>query len=175
MMGLQNSGQGTWEEFAKTMSFPTYAEKNANAMATIESRLREMGVKGLINLVRQKIDVFYSCPDLQPGGIIPYDTNEFAEKIGFMTTRNYYYLIYNCIFFYGVVFLAFASIFVRTRNFTAYLAVLGLHLFFVMWEVNARWITNYVPVLIFLACLTVKALIDEYINYKSGGKNICRL
>ena len=161
MMGLQNNGQGTWEEFAKTMSFPTYAEKNANAVTAIKERLNDMGVKGYVKLLGQKLGVLYSNPDLQPGGIIPFnsfDDNTSAAKLGDMRFNNTFYMVYNSIVFYGVVILAYASIFLRNRNYTAYLAMFGMHLFFVFWEVNPRWLTNYFFVLIFLACLSVVSL-----------------
>lgn len=161
MMGLQNSGKGTWDEFAITRSFPTYVQKNANAIATIKSRLNDMGVKGFVKLMGQKLGVLYSSPDLQPGGIIKFDGNAASMKLGEMRFNNKFYLIYNSIVFYGTIILAFVSIFLRTRNFTAYLAIFGIHLFFVFWEVNSRWLTNYFFVLIFLACLSIKALFEK--------------
>ena len=160
MMGLQNGGQGTWKEFAKTMSFPTYAEKNANAINTIKSRLNEMGMKGYVKLMGEKFHVLYSSPDFQPGGIIKFGGRTASENLGDMRFNNLFYLIYNRIVFYGAVILAYAGIFLRSRNFTAYLAMFGVHLFFVFWEVNPRWLTNYFFVIIFLACLSVRAAVD---------------
>jgi 4-amino-4-deoxy-L-arabinose transferase-like glycosyltransferase len=161
MMGLQNGGRGTWEEFAKTMSFPTYAEKNANAAAVVKSRLNDMGAKGFVKLMGQKFVVLYSRPDFQPGGIIPFyifEKDTAAAKLGDMRLDNIFYLVYNALVFYGAAILAYVSVFFKTRNITAYLAMFGIHLFFIFWEVNPRWLTNYFFVLIFLACLSVKAL-----------------
>lgn len=158
MMGLQNSGKGTWEEFKTTMSFPTYTEKNANAINTIKSRLNDIGVIGFAKLITEKFSVLYSCPDLQPGGIIKFGENAASEKLGDMRSNNIFYIVYNFIFFYGTVILAYVSIFLYSRNFTAYFAMFGIHLFFVFWEVNPRWLTNYFFVLIFLACLSIKAI-----------------
>jgi len=171
MMGLQNGGRGTWEEFAKTMSFPTHAEKNAHAIATIKSRLDGMGLKGFGKLMWQKLGVLYSSPDFQPGGIIPFGGLEAsaAVKLGEMRFDSVYYLIYNRIVFYGTVILAFVGILLYNRNLTAYLAIFGLHLFFVFWEVNPRWLTNYFFVFIFLACLSAKALIGGLSKTKWGN------
>jgi hypothetical protein len=158
-MGLQNGGEGTWAEFAKTMAYPTYAEKTAHTADAIRSRLEEMGALGFAKLLLQKFRVLYSSPDFQPGGIIAFDQNETTRKIGALRFDNIFYIIYNRVVFYGACALAFAGVFLRTRNFTAYLALFGLHLFFAFWEVNPRWLTNYFFVYIFLSCLTVKSVI----------------
>ena len=165
-MGLQNGGKGTWSEFAETMSYPTYAEKSAHAVNTIKARLRGMGVFGFAELLIQKFGVLYSSPDLQPCGIIYFDQNETTQKFGAVRFGNAFYIIYNHIVFYGACALAFAGVFFRSRNFTAYLALFGLHLFFAFWEVNPRWLTNYFFVFLFLACVTVKSVIEKITIYK---------
>lgn len=174
MMSLQNSGRGTWEEFAATMSHPTYAAKTEFNIEVIKTRLREMGPRGFGELMMQKMGILYSRPDMQPDGIIPFDNSETAMRLGRMIFNNIFYLVYNGIFFYGAVILAFVSIFLRARNFTAYLAMFGIHLFFVFWEVNARWLTNHLWVIVFLACLSLKALTDEYRQANPGKPNFIK-
>jgi hypothetical protein len=163
MMGLANDGQVNWPDYAVTMSLPSYDEKNGNAVAEIKRRLGELGIGGFAGLAVRKLGVLYSRPDFQPGGIIRFDdtVSPAALKLGAMRD-NIFYKIYNGIVFYGAAGLAVLSVLFRTRNYTAYLALLGAHLFFMFWEVNPRYLTNYFFVIIFMACLTVKGIFNWY-------------
>jgi hypothetical protein len=167
MMGLQDKGQANWDEFLVTMSFPTRSEKNANAAETIKQRLSEMGISGYIRLIGQKYGILYSRSDFKPEGVIAFGGSAESFKLERMKNNSMFYSVYNGIMFYGVIFLALISIFLYTRNCTAYLAVFGANLFFMLWEVNPRYMTNYYFIYVFLACLTVKAAYVYIIRQRS--------
>jgi len=161
MMGLQNDGRVSWSEYVATMSHPTYAGKHANAVAVIQARLGEMGAGGFLSLAARKTGVLYENVDFQPGGIIPFYKSDAAMRLRALTLDNPVIMVYNGIVFYGAAVLALLSIIFKNRNLTAYAAFIGVHLFFIFWEVNPKYLTNYFFVFIFLACLTVSAVFEQ--------------
>jgi len=166
MMGLQNNGQVSWSEFEKTLSYATYAEKNAGAVETIKERLKQLGFGGWAKLALKKIGVLYSRPDFAPGGIIVFDSRPASASLNGFRLNNPFYLTYNGIFFYGAFALAFISIFFKKRDPAAYLALLGVNLFFIMWEVNPKYLQNYFLLVVYLASISA----DNIAVWLSGSK-----
>jgi hypothetical protein len=139
---------------------PTLAEREEYLKKELVNNIRKIKITGIPRFIASKMAVLYGRVDYAPGATIPFDAADTDVMVFLDNARwSTFYLVWNGIIFYGIVFLAFISIIFYKRSYIAYLAAIGVHLFFIFWEATPKYLQNYFFVMLYLAALTASSLV----------------
>lgn len=175
MMTLKNDGSYNNEDYGYINSFKTTQEKDKAAWKMYFKRLDDYGPgRYLIFLNRKQITTW---------GNGTYNISEFlrtnpVHKTGLrdiaVNGGKYYSLFTDIcqgihIGIFALMILYLYSLVKRRREmktqenraFAAYVVLLGLYVFFLIWEANARYLIDYIPIFIIAAIPGLKALNDR--------------
>jgi hypothetical protein len=160
-------GDGTYNnnDYSYIYTFPTTKQMDQAAWKKYFQRLNNYGVSGYI--------VFLNRKQITTWGNGTYDINEFLRTRPVNKTFLHDFVLdggkYNiqfsniCQGFYIGMFsfiLLYIFMLVRKRrrykytdnkSLAVYIVILGLFIFFLVWEANARYIINYIPIFIIAA------------------------
>lgn len=172
MMSLAPDGNGTYrpEDYEFTRSFPTLSQRSEADRTEALARLKRMGISGFGALAMRKTQVCWGDGTLNLGEMLddtplcPGTLHELLLSDG--ASYPCYRTLCDGILFCCLIMAALqclGGIWGR-RDASWYIAplcVVGLALFLLFWETNARYITNFMPLLLLCAaqfpCSAAKA------------------
>lgn len=167
MMGLQNNGYYSPEDYEYTRSYPVDERSGACRKKALE-RVKELGFSGLFKLWTNKAIVCF--------GDGTYALSDFLDDTPANETGIHDYVLYAGKYYAkyqhastGILILlyllaicgAIKDIIGKFKNeeerskLAPRLAMLGIVCFLLIWETSGRYFTNYVPVLIICASLSL--------------------
>lgn len=167
MMGLQNNGYYNPEDYEYTRSYDVN-ERSAACRKKAMERIKELGVSGLFKLWTNKAVICF--------GDGTYALSDFLDDTPANETGIHNYILYAGknysqyqSFSTGVLIVLYLLAIVgAVRNIIGKvkyresilptaprLAMLGILCFLILWETSGRYFTNYVPILIVCASLTL--------------------
>jgi 4-amino-4-deoxy-L-arabinose transferase-like glycosyltransferase len=172
MMGLNENGleRMKWigteigPDYSVTRQIETMDARKQHVIDEIGRRAGEKSFLDFMRLYAKKLRVLYGRVDMAPGALIPFSGLEKDEGNpafrAFLDTARWHpvYLAWNGLIFYSAVILAVASVFCKRRNVPSLLAFLGFNVFFLIWEVNSRQMTNIFFLILFMASISVHTL-----------------
>lgn len=166
MMGLQNSGQYSAEDYEYTRSYPP-EERNQACLARIEARIQALGSRGLAQLFANKAVVCF--------GDGTYALSDFLDDTPAHDLALHQYILYSGAHYRGYQHLTTGILLAvyllmllgtgRCLRKTAghpvlselapRLAVLGILAFLLLWETSGRYFTNFVPLMLVCAVVSL--------------------
>lgn len=166
MMGLQNNGRYNAEDYEYTRSYPP-EERNQACLARIQERIREMGVPGLARLFAGKAAVCF--------GDGTYALSDFLDDSPARGRALHQYLLYDGerygayqhlttgILLAVYLFMLWGAVrCLREKaggrelpELAPRLASLGILAFLLLWETSGRYFTNFVPLMLVCAVLSL--------------------
>ncbi len=173
MMGLNKETNGVYSEYDVqfSASFATANDRNAANLHTIQSRIEEMGVTGLIKLICKKTLANFGDGTYSWGfeGVfyreLLEDRNQFVSpllKNIFYTYGNYYGLFstFQQLVWITMLFTSMGIIFYKCKNSREYavvqvavLSLIGSVLFQTIFEARARYFFIYAPFFLLIGLL----------------------
>lgn len=164
MMGLQNNGSYSPEDYEYTRSFPA-EERNEACLKEIKRRVENLGFIGLVNLFANKAvlcfgDGTYALSDFLDD--TPDKEQDVHKYILYAGERYRDYIqattgILLAIYVLGILGAA-ASLFYRYTGaddalwqLAPRLSMLGILAFLMLWETSGRYFTNFVPMFLISA------------------------
>lgn len=179
MMGLNDSNKGAYSisDFNYTDSFSTYEEKVEKNMEQIQARAGEMGLSGILSLIKQKTarvwtDGWYAA-DLHINNLERYsDIYEYIKGSKNIFLR-YYLQINNTIIWLSIgVFLIWLlrGKYCKSDSLNILVITLfGAFLFYCIWEAERRYAFSFLPLLLLLVSLNFaekeKIIIQKLYTY----------
>ena len=180
-MGLNNSNDGGYStnDVVDSISFKTKEERKEANFKIIKKRLKDYGVRGLINHQVKKVLVnyndgtfawsregtFYSHILEKNQSIVSnirnfyYDDGKFHFMFKYITQGAWLFVLF-CLSLNGFLKKKYLNDNIRVL----FLALIGLFIFESIFEARARYLYTYVPIFIVTAMLGLKALIDKFKN-----------
>jgi len=167
MMGLQGDGTYHANDLSYVYQFDTYHEKQQAVNTEIKNRIESLGVAGLLKLLYKKSMVSFGDGTLNPlldnRPINNSFLHEFVLKDG-----NYYSIYFGFIqgYYISILFFMILSAYNSLKNHRHFeiivprLSILGQYIFLMLWESDARYITNYIPIMILCATMFVAAIFN---------------
>lgn len=166
MMGLQNSGQYHPEDYVYTRSYPPEARKQA-CLSRIEERVQALGPLGLTQLFTDKAAVCF--------GDGTYALSDFLDDAPEHDIALHQYLLYDgahhrayqylttgiLLAVYVLMLLGAVKCLRKKAGSPALselaprLASLGILSFLLLWETSGRYFTNFVPLMLVCAVLSL--------------------
>lgn len=180
MMGMnyyEGGGNGTWnaDDVEFSGSFSTAKERRDANLQIAGERIKEMGVPGMVHLMRRKILTNYNDGTFCWAGegnffieLLSKADSPFAEFLrtiyytrswdrhGYQWFNNFELMIWLTILFAGIF-----SVFQKeNRRWTSVimLAVIGLTVFELLFEARARYLYTYTPLYILLAVAGIQKI-----------------
>lgn len=163
MMGLQNNGAYSYEDYEYTRSFAA-EDRNKACLSKIKERINNMGFAGFTELLLNKADVCFGDGTLSISDFLddsPYKYRWIHQYILYSGAKHYQYKHFVTGILLGIYLfmLRWAAICLKGKNtskdivLAPVLAGLGILAFLLLWETRGRYFTNFVPVL--LVCATM--------------------
>ena len=185
MMGLEGEGAYNPGDYEFTRSFTEPKERNEALWQEIKGRVSEKGFGGMISLYAKKL---YRCFGNGTFGISDFlddspQNEPLVQQFILYSGKSYqFYLNFCNLVFYSVLLLSTLGVWMSIRNQTmedsrilpSALALGGTIIFLMHWETSARYITNYVPVMIILAIGGSRNL-TEWIKEKAWDRKLSAL
>lgn len=167
MMGLQNCGYYSPDDYTYTRSYPV-DERSEACIERIQERIGELGISGLFELWTNKAlvcfaDGTYALSDFlddtpaQEVGIHKYILYGGEKYSSYQTMTTGFLLALYALMVFGCAVSAFWKK-EPTKDFTFVaprLAVMGIFAFLLLWETSGRYFTNYIPMMIVCAVLAI--------------------
>lgn len=163
MMGLQNNGYYNADDYTYTRSYPASERTNA-CKSVIHQRIKDLGFTGLWQLWLGKATVCFGDGTIAVSDFLddtPAETIELHSYILYNGEHYPSYYRYATGYLLSIYFLMVFGICItyfkekNHRKNLAYLAprlcTLGILAFLLLWETNARYITNYIPMFLLSA------------------------
>ena len=164
-MTLVNDGSYNNEDYGYIYSFKTTKEMDKVAWDKYFQRLNDYGVTGYI--------IFLNRKQITTWGNGTFNINEFLRTRPVNNTSLHDIVLsggkYNMMFsnicqgiYIGLFFLIILYIFIivkkrkgykstDNKSLAIYIVILGLYIFFLIWEANPRYLINYIPIFIIAA------------------------
>lgn len=159
MMGLNGYGDYNNDDYQLTLSYNDIESRKAFNLKEINSRLEEMGMSGLWEHLVEKTSFTW--------GEGTYTATEKLNRSALNASRWHYYVLHTepgypifavitfAILFSTLFFMLVSCIFaIYTKSFqTTFLriAIFGLFLFLLVWETRARYLINFLPIMLLSA------------------------
>lgn len=179
MMGMNYSEvNGVWnlEDVEFSGSFDTLKERKKANLQVTKERIKEMGIPGIVHLMRRKILTNYNDGTFCWGGegsffweILSKKNSCFAQFL-----RNIYYTNnwdrgyykwfsnFELMVWIAILFLGILSVFQNKKELSVImLAVIGLTVFELLFEPRARYLYTYAPFYIILAVSGIQMIIKR--------------
>lgn len=180
MMGLTGNGSYNPTDYEFTRSFRNPILRNNALLAEIKNRISENGVWGMLALYSRKL---YRC-----FGDGTFAVSDFLDDSPLQQSWLHFFILYSgekyhsyqtiCnIVFYSLLILLLVAVIhgfcITSRksslNSTSLLtdmqapilASIGITVFLMLWETSARYITNFVPILLIVAFSGIKYLFES--------------
>ena len=178
MLGMNPDTRGIWsaDDYNLSTSYTNAKERNTANIEKIEERLSDYGVKGYLELLRDKTLITYGDGTFAWGAEGSFWKQIFTEphtKIASFARRFYYpvgenqqlWKDYSQLVWTGILFFALFSVLAlksANRNEIAVLqlAMIGLFLFEMLFEARARYLYTCVPIYIILSVIGVKSILE---------------
>jgi hypothetical protein len=174
MMGLNtdNMDRDKWigtdvsADYNDVFPLETLAEKETFVKERFAERIRTQDLKYRVRAIIYHLRTLYGRVDMAPGQIINFRPSEmgnnafrsFADDVRWTKP----YLIWNGVIFYGAIVCCAVSVCFKRRSITAWLAFFGLNVFYQIWEVNPRYLTNFWFVILFLCGVTIDIILNKF-------------
>jgi 4-amino-4-deoxy-L-arabinose transferase-like glycosyltransferase len=171
MMGLNDNTIGRYngEDHAYTKSGETLEIKKEKDIKEIKSRLNKLGIPGLIKLIAKKICITWS------NGAYRYiDKINNVENITFdyeyVAGNNIKFILYYMQICKSMVLVLFLYLLIRQIKHTnddikfIIISLFGAFLFYIIWEVQARYSLSFLPWMIILFPFSIESLTNIKIN-----------
>jgi hypothetical protein len=160
MMSLEN-GYYSPQDYDFTLSFTDKAEQQTAINARIKERVKEKGLFGMLNLFFWKNRVSF--------GDSTYGQSDFLDDEPVNKTKLHSVVLYDGRYFnrykyvcsatyftiQALILLSAYSVLLRKKktykNMIPLICIFGVMLFFMIWEVEGRYVTNFVPIMIVCA------------------------
>ena len=177
-MGLNNSNDGGYSsnDVMDSVSYKTKKERKKANFKVIKERLKDYGVRGLLNHQVKKTLVnyndgtfawsregtFYLNIQEKNKGIFSnsrnfyYDNGKFYFMFKYITQGVWLFVLF-CLSLNGFLKIKYLNNNIRVL----YLALIGLFIFESIFEARARYLYTYVPIFIIAAILGLKSLMDK--------------
>lgn len=167
MMGLQNNGYYSPDDYEYTRSYEI-KERSAACRKKAMERIEELGVSGLLKLWKNKALICF--------GDGTYALSDFLDDTPANETGIHEYILYAgknynkyqsfstglLLFLYLLAILGSVRDIIGKVKYrqsvlpaAPRIAMLGILCFLILWETSGRYFTNYVPILIVCAALTL--------------------
>jgi len=168
MMGLNGSGYYTPVDYDFTMGLPDLATRKEEIPKVIQERINERGFTGMFKLYTEK-----AAADFGNG---TYKLSDFLDDGPVNETPLHDLVLYDgrhqdaykhiaqgayLAFFLFMLVGGVLGVMRPGRFIVPLMAMFGLMLFLLIWETNARYTQNFMPVLILCAVLGVHVLSDR--------------
>ena len=179
MLGMNPDTRGIWsaDDYNLSTSYTNAKERNAANIEKIRQRLSDYGVKGYLELLRDKTLITYGDGTFAWGAEGSFWNQIFTEpntKIAPLA-RSFYYPVgenlqvwkdYSQLVWTGILFFSLFSVLaLRSTNRSEIaglqLAMIGLFLFEMLFEARARYLYTCVPIYIILSVIGMKSLLEE--------------
>lgn len=165
MMGLNPEFDGGYnqDDVDLTMSFIGKKEKTEANIIQIHERIKKMGIWGTLDHVFiKKVARMWGSGDCSASDYVsrqPLRDNLLRDIFSLSGTFNVYYRfaaqVYYMFVIFSVFFVALQNVYVRNDNakksFMIELSILGVFLFFLIWECNARYLFVFLPLFALVA------------------------
>lgn len=160
MMSLEGDGRYNPQDFEFTRSFNDPAQRKDAILTKIKERVKNKGIIGMLKLFYEKEIVAFGDGTLAQSdflddnprrstflhGFILYDSEHF-ETYRYVSSGIYFsFLLLTCVATYRAMLQNDG-----TAVIIPILCVCGIMLFLFIWEVSARYATNFVPLIILCA------------------------
>ncbi len=175
MMGLndEHGGRYNQKDHNYTISFKTKKEKTEANIKIIKTRIKDLGVLGLIKLWGQKIALAWS------NGAYRYvDKIRIVETIRadfeYICGCNMIFILYYLQIMKSMILIVLTYMLFKelrkdnriTKLKFLYIAIFGAFLFYSIWEVQARYSLSFLPWFIILFPLGIESINKEKMNDK---------
>lgn len=163
MMALNNGGAYMQEDVDYTKQFKTYDEKKEANLDMIEERLEERGVLGTISyILYDKFSFAWGDPALGADNYVsrqPQKPDGFWQQFFTLTGTYYgiakaYFYLYQMLLLLGVILSIVAALRRKVEDqplLFGRILLVGVVLFFAVWECNSRYLVTFLPILIILS------------------------
>lgn len=160
MMGLKGNGTFNEDDYWFTYSFDDPEERKQADIAEIKNRLSAYGVPGYVKLLGRKMNCSFGSGTYGVEDMIRYHPRHKNALHQIFLEKGKYFSVFVCVAQVFYWFLLLSTVLAAVRNIkkkplctmpTAFLALFGLFMFLMLWESNARYIYNFVPLLILCA------------------------
>lgn len=160
MMSLEGDGRYNPQDYEFTRAFDDPAQRKDAILAKIKERIKNKGIIGMLELFYKKEIVAFSDGTLAQSdfldddprystflhSFILYDSEHF-ETYRYVSSGIYFsFLLLSCVAAYRAM--------IRSDGVAGIIPILcvcGIMLFLLIWEVSARYATNFVPMIILCA------------------------
>lgn len=187
MMSVKAESYGRWNEidYKNTLDKSTYEEKIKFNIDSIKKRLQELGIKGWINLTKSKLSMNWANGNYDYMCILE-NVEQINNIYEYISGNKRVFLNYYCQILKATVMFIFLisvakEIYKRDteKNFNViYISIFGAFMFYMMWEVNARYSLTFLPWIMLLFGIGI-AEIEKILDIKKlkynvkNGKKIC--
>jgi hypothetical protein len=173
MMGLQNGGRYSYDDYEYTRSFPIENRSNA-CTDKIKERLNGMSYKDLADLLKEKTLICFGDGTLNESEFLddyPQNVTKLHDLILFEGSKyknysEYCTSILLSIYLFSIIGQTLAA--VRKYKYSDLtvvppLSMMGLWMFLMMWETNSRYITNYSCIMV-ICCITGLKILNDFFS-----------
>lgn len=179
MLGMNPDTRGIWsaDDYNLSTSYTNAKERNAANIEKIRQRLSDYGVKGYLELLRDKTLITYGDGTFAWGAEGSFWNQIFTEPNTKTAplARSFYYPVgenlqvwkdYSQLVWTGILFFSLFSVLAlrstnRSEIAVLQLAMIGLFLFEMLFEARARYLYTCVPIYIILSVIGMKSLLEE--------------
>lgn len=174
MMGLHDRGGYCDKDFWYTENAGNYEEKKQADIEMIKERISDYGIFGMIKHLAKKIgytwdDGTYFIRQYLEKGEDNFLRSFFTEsKIFYLYALAYHVLLLVMIL---ISYIAGIRQSEKSKITLIRIIVLGVFLFFLIWEARSRYLVNFTPMFIILAAFGIKQLSDTIRKRKERRKS----
>ena len=189
MMGLNKPEEygGTsigWGAYSQkdvdaTNQQPTHEDKVNLNIETIKQRLKDFGIYGYLSFLKHKFIYVWADPTFYVLNKIGWDTINKESKLYdiiinyetnklFLTYMDYLYLFMLIVILIGLIIDIKNKKDENTR--ILIMSIIGIAIFFLIWEARSRYIYNYLPIICLLFTIGIKNI--QEIKWKNIIKRI---
>ncbi len=183
MMSMTGAGTYNPEDYDFTTSFDDPDERSAAVWNRLGDRVRKMGFKGLMAQFNSKIDYDFCDGTLGLADFLasPHGENNFLHTFLLKDGERYPTYKHICT---GVL-MAFYVLLVASCVFDIFgkgstvrllaprLALLGLFMFFLLWEARWRYFSNYIPIIIISAVIGAEHIAARFRGFEGKRDPAC--
>lgn len=172
MMGLSGDGGYNPADYDFTRSFSNPKIRDAALRNEIKNRIAQKGMAGMIALYAAKLVRCFGDGTLGISDFLDDNPCQYSRIHDYILYSGDKYPSYkslcNTVFYTLLLFMLICVVIEMTKGkraelISAVLAMIGITVFLMHWETSARYITNYVPVILVLATGGIR-----YLGYGVG-------
>lgn len=172
MMGLKGNGGYNPEDYEFTRSFTNRREQNKALLGEIGNRIKALGAGGMSELLTKKGERCFGDGTYALSDFLD-DTpknNTFLHKYVLYAGEKYKQYSHICEGVLMAIFIlmicsGFQEVLLKEKRFSEFLAprvaVFGILLFLIFWEVSGRYFSNFIPMIFISALMGMDYFIEQ--------------